>query len=182
MVEDGHTVLRDERPDLSTEEGRLAFNVILNRRLPVKRNIAQGLLRNESGDVLLCELTYKAAWDLPGGVVDPGESPATCLVREVDEELALTLEAGDLLAVNWLPPYRGWDDAVLFLYDLGSLAGERAASLSLLRTEVRAVHWVAPADVAEHVAPYTATMLAHVLADTGRTAYLENSRPRGARP
>lgn len=165
-------------PDLSTEAGRLSFNRILNQRLPVKRNIAQGLLRNEVGDVLLCELTYKRDWDLPGGVVDPRESPAACVEREVSEELDLDVVAGELLAVNWLPPYRGWDDAVLFLHDLGTMPAATADRLNLLKREIKGVHWVAPADVGDHVAAYTATMLAHVLAHPGHTAYLENSTPR----
>ncbi len=165
-------------PDLSTEAGRLAFNRILNQRLPVKRNIAQGLLRNEIGEVLLCELTYKKDWDLPGGVVDPRESPATCLEREVFEELDLEVVAGDLLAVNWLPPYRGWDDAVLFLHDLGTVPASTLGRLTLLKREIKAVHWVAPQAAADHVAPYTGAMLDHVLAHPGPTAYLENSQPR----
>ncbi len=167
-----------QRPDLSTEAGRLSFNRILNQRLPVKRNIAQGLLRNEIGEVMLCELTYKQDWDLPGGVVDPRESPAACVEREVAEELDLDVVAGDLLAVNWLPPYRGWDDAVLFLHDLGTVPAVTVEDLTLLKREIRAVHWVAPGDVADHVAAYTAAMVQHVLAHPGRTAYLENSAAR----
>ena len=77
------------------------------------------MLRNPAGEVLLCELSYKKEWDLPGGVVDPGESPATCVEREVEEELGIQVTAGRLLAVNWLPPWRGWDDALLYLFDLG---------------------------------------------------------------
>lgn len=49
------------------------FIAILNAGLPTKRVISQGLLRDEAGRVLLCELTYKKEWDLPGGVVEPGE-------------------------------------------------------------------------------------------------------------
>ena len=52
---------------------------MLNAKLPTKRNIAQGLLRNERGEILLCQLTYKAEWDLPGGVIAPNESPTTAL-------------------------------------------------------------------------------------------------------
>lgn len=177
---DSAAARRGPSPDLSTEAGRLAFNRILNDRLPVKRNIAQGLLRNEAGEVLLCQLTYKADWDLPGGVVDPRESPAGCVVREVEEELSIEVAAGPLLAVNWLPPYRGWDDAVLFLFDLGVLDAAGARLFSLLQREIRAVHWVAPDTVADHVAPYTAAMLSHVLANPGPTAYLEDSRPTGS--
>ena len=36
------------RPDLATEAGRLAFIKVLNTRLPKKRLIAQGLLRDEA--------------------------------------------------------------------------------------------------------------------------------------
>lgn len=162
-------------PDLTTDEGRVAFNRILNDRLPTKRAIAQGLLRNEDGEILLCELTYKADWDLPGGVVDPHESPAACVVREVEEELSLGVDPRGLIAVNWLPAYRGWDDAVLFLFDLGSVSARLATRARLLRREIRAVHWVGADDLRDHVAPYTAEMVRRVLAGDGRTAYLENS-------
>src|SRR6476659_9430732 len=87
-----------------SERERLRRISILNARLPKKRTIAQGVLRNPAGEVLLCELSYKKEWDLPGGVVDPGESPATCVEREVEEELGIQVTAGRLLAVNWLPP------------------------------------------------------------------------------
>ena len=73
------------RPNTSSEEAtdrsRRSHIDFLNAKLPRKRNIAQGLLRNEDGEILVCELTYKAEWDLPGGVVDPKESPAACVVR-----------------------------------------------------------------------------------------------------
>ena len=36
-------------------------------------------------------------WEFPGGKVEPGEMPANALVREIEEELALSLAAGDLL-------------------------------------------------------------------------------------
>ena len=47
-----------------------------------------------AGRVLLCQLTYKQDWDLPGGVVEVGESPQLAVGREVEEELGLTIRAG----------------------------------------------------------------------------------------
>lgn len=162
------------------DSGR-SFIHVLNDRLPRKRNIAQGLLRNEDGDILLCELTYKAEWDLPGGVVDPKESPAACVVREISEELGVAVGIESLVTVNWLPPWRGWDDAVLFLYDLGTVPRSFTDDLILLKRELKAVHWVAPEDVAAHVAPYNVRMLAQVLTTGGAPspAYLENSEVPG---
>lgn len=168
-----------ERPDLGTESGRLAFIKILNSRLPKKRLIAQGLLRDTEGRVLLCELRYKKDWDLPGGVVDPGESPAACLAREVREELGLDFAVGGLIAVNWLPPYRGWDDALLLLFDLGEVPTDRLDDATLQPREIAAVHWVDLGEVDGHVAPYTASMIAEAIgADPGRPVELDNSVPR----
>ncbi|MBT9253978.1 NUDIX hydrolase [Phycicoccus sp. MAQZ13P-2] len=162
-----------------TEAERLRRIAILNARLPKKRNIAQGLLRNPAGEVLLCELSYKKEWDLPGGVVDPGEPPALTVAREVDEELGLEVAVGGLVAVNWLPPWRGWDDAHLFLFDLGVFEGELDPARFLPR-EIAGAHWVRPEAAAEHVAPYTARMLEVVAGWTpGATLYLENSEPAG---
>src|SRR3954447_25415278 len=74
--------LADDPPAFSRD----GFIAILNAGLPTKRVISQGLLRDEQGRVLLCELTYKQEWDLPGGVVEVGEAPALGLVRELQEE------------------------------------------------------------------------------------------------
>lgn len=159
-----------------TEQDRLRRIAILNTRLPRKRTIAQGVLRNPAGQVLLCELSYKTEWDLPGGVVDPGESPATCVVREIREELGLDVTAGRLLAVNWLPPWRGWEDAILHLFDLGVHEDGALDPDLFLRREIAGVHWRTVAQAGAHVAPYTARML-EVTADAGHPAYLENSEP-----
>ena len=42
--------------------------------------------------MLLCQLTYKRDWDLPGGVVEVGESPRLAVAREVEEELGLAID------------------------------------------------------------------------------------------
>jgi 8-oxo-dGTP pyrophosphatase MutT (NUDIX family)/GNAT superfamily N-acetyltransferase len=162
----------DPAPD--TREG---FIGVLNSTLPTKRSIAQGVIRNASGDVLLCELTYKREWDLPGGVVDPGESPAQCVTREVREELGLEVTPRALLAVNWLPPWRGWSDATAFLFDLGTAPDDLPATAQLQPREIRALHWCDEEGLEERVAPYNQRLLAFLFAHSGGTAYLEDGLP-----
>jgi 8-oxo-dGTP pyrophosphatase MutT (NUDIX family) len=146
----GHA-LRDGRRGDSVLLARLAhdpppisregFVHVLNAALPRKRVITQGLIRNECGEYLLCELTYKPEWDLPGGVVEPGESPAAGLRREIREELGVDLSPTGLTAINWLPPWSGWDDACCLVFELGDLPASAVDQMVLEPTEIRAVHW-----------------------------------------
>ena len=99
------------------------------------------------------------------------------MAREIDEELGLEVSVGGLVAVNWLPPWRGWDDAHLFLFDLGVFDGELDPA-RFLRREIADAHWVDPRSTDDHVAPYTARMLSSVAAwRPGATLYLEDGEP-----
>ena len=155
---------------------REGFIATLNAGLPTKRAIAQALIRNERGEVLLCELVYKKFWDLPGGVVDPGESPAHAVVREIREELSVDARIRSLAAVSWLPPWRGWDDATLFLFDV-EVAEADIARAVLETREIRAVHWADEVTVKAQAADYTARLVERTvqqLASGAGTTYLEN--------
>ena len=165
--------LRDD----AEPDSREGFIALLNSSLPTKRAIAQGVLRDPAGRVLLCELTYKAEWDLPGGVVDPFESPADCVVREIREELAIEVEVRSLLAVNWLPPWRGWSDATVFVFDLGVADEDVIARTTLERREIRALHFADEEEWEQRVAPYNQRLLAFLAAHAGPTAYLEDGLP-----
>ncbi|MGN6300025.1 MAG: NUDIX domain-containing protein, partial [Angustibacter sp.] len=166
-------VATDPPPD-----SREGFIGILNATLPTKRAIAQGVLRDRDGRVLLCELTYKDEWDLPGGVVDPSESPAHCVVREVREELGLDVEVRGLLAVNWLPPWRGWTDATVFVFELALDDADGIADRATLqRREIRALHFADEEEWEGRVAAYNQRLLAFLATHTGPTAYLEDGLP-----
>lgn len=40
---------------------------------------------------------YKGQWEFPGGKIEAGETPQQALVREIQEELAVTVQVGELL-------------------------------------------------------------------------------------
>ncbi|AIF39968.1 hypothetical protein HX89_02090 [Dermacoccus nishinomiyaensis] len=154
--------------------------VYLNRKLPRTRTITQGLVRDAEGRVMLCQLSYKKFWDLPGGVVDPHESPAHALVREIAEELGATATITGLRVVSWLPPWRGWDDAMLYLFDveLDRPAGEFA----LQRKEIAGIHFVGLDELDDRVAAYTAKVIRRAVTaiENGESGvYLENGDEPG---
>lgn len=42
---------------------------------------------------------YKDGWEIPGGKLEPGESPEQCIEREIQEELATEVKAEKILGV-----------------------------------------------------------------------------------
>ena len=61
------------------------------------------VVRDEDGRVLLGRRADTGQWALPSGILEPGEQPATGLVREVEEETGVRVEVLRLDAVWTLP-------------------------------------------------------------------------------
>ena len=155
----------------------VAFRALLNSFLPRKRAIGQMLLRDEAGRVLLCQLTYKRDWDLPGGVVEVGESPQLAAAREVEEELGLTVAPGPLLLTDWLPPWGGWDDALCLVFDGGVHPAGITGTFVKQAREIRSAEFCTLEQVRERCADFTARRVEAALRvlDTGST-YTESGR------
>lgn len=54
------------------------------------------LIENSTGELLIVKACYKPHWSVPGGVIDAGETPLQAALREVAEEVGLTLRPADL--------------------------------------------------------------------------------------
>jgi mutator protein MutT len=94
-------------------------------------------------------------WEFPGGKVEPGETPAQCLVRELREEMGIEVEVAtpyDLL--EFVYPER---HVRLHPFACRLLAGEPEARAC---AELR---WVTPAELAEYeFPPANATLLEQI--------------------
>ena len=91
---------------------------------------------------------FKDWWELPGGKIEPGESPQQALVREIREELDATIEVGELLqTVEWdyptfhLTMHCFWCELTCEALHLN----EHEAASWLDREHLRSVKWL-PAD------------------------------------
>jgi len=151
-----------------------SFRALLNSFLPRKRAIAQMLVRDADERVLLCQLTYKRDWDLPGGVVEVGESPLLAVGREVEEELGLVITPGALLLTDWLPPWGGWDDALCLVFDGGVQDASVLAQVVLQPREIRDVRFCTLEEVDELAADFTARRVRAAVACT--QPYTESGR------
>ncbi|MBE4741062.1 MULTISPECIES: NUDIX hydrolase [Streptomyces] len=64
------------------------------------------LVFDDEGRVLLGRRSDNGKWSLIGGIPDPGEQPAACAVREVEEETAVRCVAERVVLVQALEPVR----------------------------------------------------------------------------
>jgi len=64
---------------------------------------AFAVIFSEGSSVLLCHRTDCDAWNLPGGRVEPSESPWAAVVREVEEEVGLLVRVERLIGVYSVP-------------------------------------------------------------------------------
>jgi 8-oxo-dGTP pyrophosphatase MutT (NUDIX family) len=66
---------------------------------------AAALIRDETGRVLLVR-HVEGRWQLPGGAIDPDESPAEAARRECLEEASVEIEVGRVVGAFGGPGYR----------------------------------------------------------------------------
>ncbi|GLY51073.1 NUDIX hydrolase [Lentzea sp. NBRC 102530] len=135
---------------------------------------AGALFFDGAGRLLLVEPTYKPHWEIPGGVIEHGETPSEACRREVFEELGLEREPGRLLVADWAP--RDGEDRVLFVFEGGLID---AAEIRLQAEELRSFTFVPPEDAGHFLIPRLTRRVTEAVRarESGETRYLEHGRP-----
>ncbi len=80
----------------------------MNQPLPHKQ-IGVAVIWNPDGQILIDKRkaggTMGGLWEFPGGKIEPGETVAECIVREIREELAIEISVGEhLIAIEHTYP------------------------------------------------------------------------------
>ncbi|WP_327363511.1 MULTISPECIES: NUDIX hydrolase [unclassified Streptomyces] len=183
VIDNGHLSVRETAERIAEAVRTDAARVcdIVQTPEPTRETVAAGVLLFDDEDrVLLVDPTYKPGWEFPGGVVEAGEAPGCAGVREVAEELGLTLDAvPGLLVVDWEPPMPPAYGGLRLLFDGGRLSPAAAAGLRLPGPELRAWRFVTEEEAAGLLPPVRYERLRWALRarERGRPLYLEAGRP-----
>ncbi|NHD16450.1 MULTISPECIES: NUDIX hydrolase [unclassified Actinopolyspora] len=138
------------------------------------RMAAGALFVDPAGRVLLVRKTGGDRWDVPGGYVDTGESPARACRRELVEELGIERWPRRVLALDWAPSAHD-GDKLLWIFDCGDLA-EDEHRVRLDGAELDRWEWVPTRELDDYLAARLSRRVkqAHAARAEGRTVYLEH--------
>lgn len=156
----------------SEDEHRQWFN-----SQPRKPMSAAVLFQDTEQRVLLLKPTYRDDWNLPGGCADEHESPLDAAVREVKEELDLTVDRSSLSlsAVDYRPAKNGLVDKLYFYFYGGVLPDEQIASIKLQESEIEEMRFTTLDEAKDLLSKWTHRQVSISLQQSGRAGvYLEN--------
>ena len=109
--------------------------------------VAACALVDADGRVLMCQRPegkqLAGLWEFPGGKVEPGETPEACLIRELEEELGITV------AEACLAPFVFASHSYESFHLLMPLYLCRRWQGQVERREHAALRWVRPAQMGE---------------------------------
>ncbi|MDO3701728.1 NUDIX domain-containing protein [Micromonospora sp. C28SCA-DRY-2] len=128
------------------------------------------VVRNAAGELLLGQRADDGRWSVVSGFVEPGEQPATAVVREVYEETGLDVEPVRLSSVVSHPHSYPNGDRCEYL-NLGFHCRLLGGTARVNDDESVAVRWF-PMDALPALDAHGRTVVAHALADEPAAWYL----------
>lgn len=115
---------------------------------------------NARGEIMLVHQTYgERLWEVPGGIVEPGESAWDAAARECREEIGAKPEGLALCGMYFLPKR----DAYVFIFRVDALLGTPAPDLR----EVDDWAYFAPDQLPDLISPFTRERLRDALGPPG---------------
>ncbi len=160
--------------DQAAADGQAHRMHVFYRGLPAKRVGAAMLLTDPSGRLLLVRPTYKPGWEIPGGLVERDEAPHLAVVREVAEELGLSLGQGCLLCIDWIPARHPKTDGLMLIFDGGTLDAATIDTIRLPANELSEYRLVPRAELDDYLPAHMARRVRQAIRarKEGSTLYL----------
>lgn len=127
--------------------------------------VVAAALIDQQGRVLIAQRPrgkeFSGLWEFPGGKVDPGETPEAALVRELNEELGITIDPKALTPLAFSSGARGARHLLLLLYRCTEWVGEAQA------LDAMALRWMKAAELRTNEMPPADRPFVSILAAQG---------------
>ena len=143
--------------------------------VPQLQASAGALIFDGSGQLLILKTTYKKGWSLPGGQIEPGESPWDACRRETLEECGLRIERARLACVDFLRPRPERVGGLRVLFDCGSLPADQLSAIRLQPDEIEQYRFASPPEAVELLTGPVGRRVAATI-EAKRCVYLEDGR------
>lgn len=105
--------------------------------------VVAGIIRRD-GQILACQRRladrFPGKWEFPGGKLEEGEVPVDALRRELEEELGIMAEVGELIC-RTTHQYAGFNPVELHFFEVEGFAGEP------LNLAFEQILWMDPAEL-----------------------------------
>lgn len=114
-------------------------------------NVVAAVLVAENGTILIqqrpADKAHGGLWEFPGGKREPGELTRLALVRELEEELGIGVQADDLTPLGFSVEPREHVELVLLLFRCDRWTGEPAA------LDGATLRWIDPETLPDYAMP-----------------------------
>ncbi|MCT4605659.1 MAG: 8-oxo-dGTP diphosphatase MutT [Marinisporobacter sp.] len=116
-------------------------------------NVVAGILINENNEILIAKRKkgkhLGGYWEFPGGKIEAGETPEESLIRELKEEMDITIKVKDYFGENIYKYERGTIKLIAYLCEMieGKIILADHSEYKWVKKENLNQYKMAPADI-----------------------------------
>ena len=110
------------------------------------------ILETDDGKILTVKSNYKPYWTLPGGIVDPGETPRECAIRETLEEVGIVVSPTNVSFIAVVDRKSAVAETYQFIFR-ARLSSSDQAAINLQESEIAEYAFLTKKQVKERDRP-----------------------------